>query len=133
MTRLCMLTSLLLALAGCGNEIATDGSPEARQVAAWLSSSRWSLWQTDDPVEPGATLVMSDYGMPLTLSNLRRFGPDRMAGCSLSRVARSRFGVTATWLCSAPVALPQRQVEFGMRDGRIRDARHIEGVMATLP
>jgi hypothetical protein len=125
-----IIFSATLALVGCGSAIATDGSPEAGRVAAWLSSSQWISWVTDDPVVPGAVLVMSDFGRPLTLGNLRQSGPDRIAGCALARVERTRSGVAATWSCATHVDLPQRQVEFDMLDGRIRAARYTEAYQA---
>ena len=130
--RLVSLLAGLAVLAACTGSIPTDGSPEARRVAAWLSSTRWSGPARDAPVAPEATLTLSDFGVPLTLANLRRFGPDRIPGCRPARVERSRVGVTATWSCATPVDLLQRQVEFDMKAGRIVGARHVEAYQARI-
>ena len=132
----------LLALAACdedptggapdpGTTVRTDGSPEARQVAAWLSSGTSASSSAVEPVAPGAVLTMSDYGLPLTLANLRESGPDRIQGCALARVERSRTGVMATWSCTPEVELAHRQVEFDMKEGRIAAAHHVEAFQAT--
>jgi uncharacterized protein YceK len=128
--KLLLMPLAILTLAGCGSAVETDESPQAQLVATWLSSSQWGWWPASNPVVPGAVLTMSDFGQPLTLSTLRQSGPDRIAGCALARVKRASYGVTATWSCSSRVDLLQRQVEFDVRDGRIRGARYIEAYQA---
>jgi hypothetical protein len=128
MKRWMLIPACLLALGGCDRPVSTDGSPEAGRVAQWLSSSRWRDGSGEDPVARGGRLTLSDYGEPLTLANLRRSGPDRIKGCRLARVERSRFGVTATWSCDSPVPPAQRRVEFRMTGTRIDGAGYQEAV-----
>lgn len=131
MIRAHLLYLATLMLFACSEaEVRTDGSPEANLVATWLSSYQLGEWFSPGPIRPGAPLIMSDYGIPLTLSTLRRNGPDRLPGCALARVERVPFGVMATWSCATHVDLIHRQVEFQVRNGRIHSANYIEGIMA---
>lgn len=119
----------VLALASsCGLSITTDGSPDAIRVARWLSSSA-PLSDDDTMIMPKASLVMSDYSVPLDRANLHKLGPDRIAGCTLSSVRRSGSEVVASWVCRQVVPEIRRQVWFSLEKGRIGYARYNEADM----
>ena len=127
MIRAALAMIVLVLAGGCGRSITTDGSPDAARVAQWLSSS--DRLSDDAMIVPRASLVMSDYSVPLNHANLHKLGPDRIAGCTLSSVRRSGREVVALWGCAETVPEIRRQVWFGLEGGKIGYARYSEADM----
>jgi hypothetical protein len=132
MSRLKLFLMLAAALltGGCTRLFDSDGTPESEVVRQWLSQDTSSR-RAGTLIEPGAQLVMSDYGMPLTRKNLRRMGPDRFAGCERSKLTRRGPTVVASWTCPTDTDLPFRTVYFQVRKGRIASAKYTEAYQAV--
>jgi len=131
MMRAALPMIVLMFATGCGRSITTDGSPDAARVARWLSSSD-RLSDNEAMIVPRASLVMSDYSIPLNHANLHKLGPDRIAGCTLSSVRRSGREVVALWGCAQTVPEIRRQVWFGLEGGKIGYARYSEADMGMI-
>lgn len=107
----------------------TDGSPESAIVQRWLSG------EDDEPaatalIPSQAQLLMSDYGVPLTRQNVERLGPDRVAGCTRSTIARFKSATRATWNCPPEIENFRTYVDFRVSYGRILSANYTEALQA---
>ncbi len=122
----------LLLSSGCTRLFQSDGTPESEIVRQWLApdlpESRAAVL-----TEPGAQLVMSDYGVALTRDNLRGLGPDRFAGCERSKLTRRGAAVAASWTCPASIDPAFQTVYFQVRKGRIASASYTEADQAVAP
>lgn len=123
------LAAVLLA-SGCTRHFESDGTPESEVVRKWLSADS-TILHRDPLIEPGAQLVMSDYGTPLSRPSLRRLGPDRRPGCEPSSLKWTGTSVEASWSCPAGTDVAFRTVYFRVRNGRIASASYTEAYQAV--
>lgn len=122
----------LLGLLGCsqadspaaGNPpLQTDGSAESAIVVRWLAGE-------EGLAVAGAQLIVSDFGVPLTVTALREFGPDGDGTCRRTRVTRLPYRTRLAWSCRRSWGDCPRHVDFTLEAGRIRFANTDEGMVA---
>jgi hypothetical protein len=130
--KLSLMFAVVVLTGGCTRLFQSDGAPESEVVRQWLSKDTSSRRATT-LIEPGAQLVMSDYGVALTQQNLRGMGPDRRPGCERSTLRRRGSTVVASWSCPAGTDLAFRTVYFQVRKGRIASASYTEAYQAVAP